>query len=118
MEILANIDTNLQLTLLAWQEDYLQRVLDIRQRYQKRLDALGLADPIFNRKAEAIRIPYTARRVVFVNQYYFSGLEKSLITSLEEAGNEVLVLVQSPVGGAGGLGTAADKPCQLGRARL
>lgn len=103
VEILANIDTNLQLTLLAWQEDYLQRVLDIRQRYQKRLDALGLADPIFNRKAEAIRIPYTARRVVFVNQYYFSGLEKSLITSLEEAGNEVLVLVQSPVGELEGL---------------
>ena len=83
------------MTLLNWQEDYLSRVLEIRGRYRNILEELDFSDPIFSWEAAGVQVPYSGRKVVFVNQYYYSGLEKALLDALEQAGKEVVALVQS-----------------------
>ncbi|MCB5246733.1 MAG: PD-(D/E)XK nuclease family protein, partial [Candidatus Cloacimonetes bacterium] len=95
-EVLRDLPGRAQITLLNWQEDYLHRVMDIRGRYRSVLEALGQSDPIFSRTAAVIQVPFSQKRVIFVNQYYYSKLEKALLQALEDAGNEVLVLVQAP----------------------
>ncbi len=101
--VLQDLPGNTKMTLLNWQEDYLAKVLAIRKSYQASLAMLGQSDPIFSRNAESIRVPFCQTRLVFVNQYYYSKLESALLDALEEAGNEVLVLVQGPKGKETGL---------------
>ena len=95
-QILHDLPGRAQMTLLNWQEDYLLRVLEIRSRYQGKLEELACSDPIFTRRADRVRVHFSGRKVVFVNQYYYSRLEKALLDALEQAGNEVLVLAQAP----------------------
>ncbi|HOH46666.1 MAG TPA: PD-(D/E)XK nuclease family protein, partial [Candidatus Cloacimonadota bacterium] len=45
---------------------------------------------------EHIRFPEEVGNYVFVNQYYYSALEKHLIAELEQRGASVLLLVQAP----------------------
>ena len=97
-QILRDLPGRAQMTLLNWQEDYLRRVLEIRGRYQAILEALACSDPIFTWNAANLRVPFSGKRVIFVNQYYYSRLEKALLAALEQAGNEVLALVQAPEG--------------------
>ncbi|MBW6514602.1 MAG: PD-(D/E)XK nuclease family protein [Candidatus Syntrophosphaera sp.] len=83
------------INLLGWQEEYLLKVLSIHSRYRDRLDQLGLTDPIFSTRASEVKVPCRGCRFVFVNQYYFSKLEKQLIKALEASGNEVFIISQS-----------------------
>lgn len=94
-QILQDLPGRAQMTLLNWQEDYLNRVLEIRGRYRNILEELDFSDPIFSWEAAGVQVPYSGRKVVFVNQYYYSELEKALLDALEQAGNEVVALVQS-----------------------
>jgi len=57
---------------------------------------MNLADPIFFHRASGIRVPFRGYKMVFVNQYYYSKLEKALIKALEDAGNEIVIITQSP----------------------
>jgi hypothetical protein len=95
---LENNDPEPQMRLLAWQEEYIARILAIRKRYLSDIQALGFGDAIFWMDAQHIRLPQETKRYVFVNQYYYSGLEKALITALEEAGNEILIIHQGSEG--------------------
>jgi len=88
----------LELNTRQWQEDYLKRVLDIRLRYREFIQKLGYTDKIFYLKPDAAVIPFSPRKLIFVNQYYFSKLEKHLVKMLEEAGCEILILHQGPQG--------------------
>ncbi len=78
--------------LQMWQETYLERIQQIRRDYFNYISALGFTDKMFYLHKESIYIPWQNYRIVFVNQYYYSKLEVTLIHALEEAGNEVSVL--------------------------
>jgi hypothetical protein len=81
--------------LLDWQEKYLQRVMTIRARYKEMLAHLGFSDPIFFRNAKHFYLSGEHTRFIFVNQYYYSKLELELISKLESAGNEIVILFQT-----------------------
>ncbi|MFO8144980.1 MAG: glycosyltransferase [Candidatus Syntrophosphaera sp.] len=95
-EELRTTNVNSNINLLEWQEKYLTRVLDIHDRYRDLLKELNLTDPIFYHRASGIRVPFQGYKLVFVNQYYYSKLEKALIKALEDAGNEIVIITQSP----------------------
>lgn len=81
-----------------WQEEHLKRVLAIRQRYHDFILAKGFTDSIFYLGLEQAVIPFSARKLVFVNQYYFSKLEKLLVERLEANGCDIVFLHQGPQG--------------------
>ena len=86
-QILQDLPGRAQMTLLNWQEDYLNRVLEIRGRYRNILEELDFSDPIFSWEAAGVQVPYSGRKVVFVNQYYYSELEKALLDGRMEGGD-------------------------------
>ena len=88
----------LDLGTRLWQEEHIQRVLAIRERYQDFISGLGFTDPIFYLGPEQAVIPFNPRKMVFVNQYYFSKLEKRLVEMLEEHGCDIVILHQGPEG--------------------
>jgi len=81
--------------LLGWQDEYIQRIMAVRARYASFLAASGFTDPIFYTSAGRIQVPWQGRRFIFVNQYYYSKLEKRMLDALEAAGNELVILSQS-----------------------
>ena len=97
-QILRDLQNHPQITLLDWQTEYLLRIMDIRDRYRQKLEALGFDDPIFSREAENIRVSFTGRRLVFVNQYYYSRLALAMLEALREPGNDLVALVQATAG--------------------
>ncbi|MDY0151312.1 MAG: PD-(D/E)XK nuclease family protein [Candidatus Cloacimonas sp.] len=78
--------------LQMWQEIYLERILQIRADYYSYITALGFTDKIFFLGKPSFYSPWQHYTIVFVNQYYYSALEKELITFLEELDNQVLIL--------------------------
>ncbi len=100
-DALRDTATSFGLVLLGWQEQYLDRILDVRARYREILDQSGLCDPIFSRRIEAFLPPTGHCRYIFVNQYYYSKLEKELLTALEKEGNELVIIFQTDGQGSG-----------------
>jgi hypothetical protein len=94
VETLRNSQSLNHFNLLEWQENYLSKVLEIRANYQELLCKLGFSDPIFFQNKDKTNIVHTGIRYVFVNQYYYSKLEKSLIEAVEAAGNEIIIISQ------------------------
>lgn len=83
------------LNLMSWQDEYLDKILAVHARYRDLLGSQGLTDPIFYVRPESVRNPYGGSRFVFVNQYYYSKLEKALLQILEDAGSELVVISQA-----------------------
>jgi len=75
-----------------WQEIYLQKILNIRSNYQKYINALGFSDTIFYLNADNISVPWQNCDIYYINQYYYSGLEKQQIKALEDSGNRVTII--------------------------
>ncbi len=94
VETLRNPRSLNHFNLLEWQEDYLSKVLEIRANYHELLCKLGVSDPMFFQSKDKASIVHTGIRYVFVNQYYYSKLEKSLIDAVEAAGNEIVIISQ------------------------
>jgi len=90
-ETLAKLGESGTFHLQEWQELYLQRILQIRSDYRAYIGALGFTDRIFYLQAGGIKIPWTGRHLVYVNQYYYSALEKAQIAALEKQ-NQVTIL--------------------------
>ena len=80
--------------LQAWQETYLEQILQIREDYNNYIGALGFTDRIFYLEVGNICIPWQDYDILFVNQYYYSALDKEIIRALESAGNRVTVIYQ------------------------
>jgi hypothetical protein len=80
--------------LQEWQEIYLDQIQSIRSAYKNYISALGFTDRIFSFTADRIRIPWLNKDIIYVNQYYFSALERSQLIALEEAGNRVTLVAQ------------------------
>jgi hypothetical protein len=75
-----------------WQETYLERIMQIREDYQSYISALGFTDKLFYLHKDNFCIPWQDHKIVFVNQYYYSAMERQLISAIEESGNSVTVL--------------------------
>ncbi len=58
------------------------------------METLGFTDSIFAHTAEALTIPPRITRYVFVNQFYYTALEKSMIQLLEQAKCGIEILFQ------------------------
>lgn len=85
-----------ELKLQEWQMESLVRCEEIASTYLELIHAKGFTDPIFSSSIRHIRLPEKPGNYVFVNQYYYSALEKHLIESLEQSGASILLLVQAP----------------------
>jgi len=81
--------------LQEWQEIYLQKILTIRGNYQKYINVLGFSDPIFYLNSANISVPWQGLNIFYLNQYYYSALEKQQIKALEDSGNRVTIITHS-----------------------
>ena len=84
-----------RIDLREWQQDFLAKILNIRENYQKLLEQKGFTDPIFYRKASQLKIPFSGYKVIWVNQFYYSKLELAILKALAESENEVVVISQT-----------------------
>jgi hypothetical protein len=84
-------------TLQHWQEVFIERICEIRERYGKLVSELGFTDRIFLDPA-SLHLPYRDKTFIFVNQNYYSALEKLIIERLEQNGNRVEIIFQGPAG--------------------
>lgn len=84
-------------TLQHWQEVFIERICEIRERYGKLVSELGFTDRIFLDPA-SLHLTYRDKTFIFVNQNYYSALEKLIIERLEQNGNRVEIIFQGPAG--------------------
>jgi len=97
-DLLTSSEGKALLRTLTWQDEHIWRLLAIKKRYHSQIQAMGYTDAIFWMDEEHIRLPEQTCRYVFVNQYYYSGLEKRLIARLEDNNHEVLIIHQGVEG--------------------
>lgn len=83
-----------EITLQDWQIINLQRLLEIRDQYQSYILARGFSDLIFDRRIAHLHPLPEVSHYVFVNQYYYSTLEKAIIAELESTGRQVTIIWQ------------------------
>lgn len=85
-------------TLFPWQIDYYEKIYNLLLRYQVWLGKNDLNDKIFINQAANIDISHFAdySQVIIVNQFYYTALERALITKLEENNQAVLLVYQLP----------------------
>ncbi|HNX37110.1 MAG TPA: PD-(D/E)XK nuclease family protein [Candidatus Cloacimonadota bacterium] len=94
IEHLREMELSGALNLQEWQEHFLANIVNIREAYRIFITQLGYTDKIFSRCRDNLHVPATNARYVFVNQYYYSKLERDMISELEKAGNSVCVIFQ------------------------
>ncbi|HQO18236.1 MAG TPA: hypothetical protein PLJ85_03570, partial [Candidatus Cloacimonas sp.] len=75
-----------------WQSIYLQKIITIRSNYYKYISALGFSDAIFCLKPANITVPWQGLNFYYINQYYYSALEKQQLKAIEKAGNNVTLV--------------------------
>ncbi len=85
---------NPNLNTREWQEEHIKRILAILARYEGFISEKGFTDAIFYLDMANLIPLIEPRKLVFVNQYYYSKLEKELIRKLDEAGFEIVILHQ------------------------
>jgi len=95
------LDENLPENAFQMQRDMYDRLLRIRKRYRELLDAIDMDDPIFFRtdftnRPERIDLQFAAgySRVVFVNQFDYTRLERAVVNALSDAGIETTLYYQ------------------------
>ena len=93
---LASLTESGSFYLQHWQEQHIEKILGIRTRYLALVQELGFSDKLFSNPLAELSIPWHEHNIIFVNQYYYSALERELIKALEEAGNSVLIMWQGP----------------------
>ncbi|MDD2229675.1 MAG: PD-(D/E)XK nuclease family protein [Candidatus Cloacimonetes bacterium] len=92
VESLAELKDSGVFYMQMWQEHYLERIMQIREDYQSYISALGFTDKLFYLNTDNFHIPWQSYSIIFVNQYYYSNIERQLLTAIEAAGNTVTVL--------------------------
>ncbi len=83
-----------ELYLRDWQIKSIPRIMAIRDQYQRLINDKGFDDLIFIPLEQSIDPDPRYNRYVFVNQYYYTALEKQTIRKLEEIGYEVIIMYQ------------------------
>jgi hypothetical protein len=86
--------------ILAWQLDTYRRLRTVKTQYQAFLREKGFDDVLFTHKPDRIQFQELANynRFVFVNQFYYTGLEKSIIQRLRNETKDVCIYYQLPAG--------------------
>lgn len=92
METLEQLPNSGIMSMQEWQEKYLEKIIAIRNNYFQFISSLGFSDAIFYLKSENIIVPWQGCEVIYINQYYYSALEKKQIEALEDAGNQVTIV--------------------------
>jgi len=77
-----------------WQLETYTRMLAIFQQYQRFISEKGYTDAIFDKRITNLHLPPEIKRYVFVNQYYYTGLETSVISQIEAGARQVIVFYQ------------------------
>jgi hypothetical protein len=86
----ARVNLNLRL----WQEDNILRISEILLRYREFIARHGFSDRIFHAGVDEAQIPFFGYRIISVNQFYYSNLEKALLKQCENAGNRIILIYQ------------------------
>jgi hypothetical protein len=85
---------NLEFTYQEWQLINYERMLTIRRQYAEFINARDYSDAIFDNTIPNLHLPQDISSFVFVNQYYYSKLEKTIIEKLEEKRRKITVWYQ------------------------
>jgi hypothetical protein len=83
---------------LEWQKELYGRLRSIKDRYREWIHRQGVEDDIFIYKPECLddRLVRSFHRIVFVNQFYYTNLEKAILKHLVGAKKNVIVYYQIP----------------------
>ncbi len=84
--------------LLDWQAETYAQLCSIKQSYQETIEHKGFTDAIFLYQSKHLRLDVFAdiQHVHFVNQFYYTELEKYIINVFAEHGAEVTLFYQLP----------------------
>lgn len=104
-EMIADIDirklgyeTNIPEEVISWQEKMYHKFVQIRKKYQREINSKNYTDRMFVYVKEKLNADFTNsfNRIVFVNQFYYSALEKEIIRYLNKNIDLVMVYQTSP----------------------
>ena len=91
---LTALQENPNLNTREWQEEHIKLILDILARYEGFIGEKGFTDTVFYLGLDNLIPLNEPQKLIFVNQYYYSKLERELIRRLDEAGFEIVILHQ------------------------
>ncbi|MBN2412952.1 PD-(D/E)XK nuclease family protein [candidate division KSB1 bacterium] len=101
-----NVDENLERSIfinndadfLGWQLETYEYLLKIKKQYQGHIHRIGFDDSIFIHKKEKINIFSLDdfNRFIFVNQFYYTNFEKSIIETLQQHNKTIVIYYQLP----------------------
>ncbi len=74
-----------------WQYENYNSMLRIRKQYQEFITNKGYTDKIFDLDLSNIRLPKEITRFVFVNQFYYTNLEKAIISAITDKQNTAII---------------------------
>lgn len=77
-----------------WQLGNYTQLLKIREQYKAFITAKGYTDAIFDNDITNLHLPSEVKRFVFVNQFYYTGMEKQIISQLETLHRKVIICFQ------------------------
>ena len=89
--------TNTPEEVINWQAGLFQKLKEIKNAYQKVISKQNYTDKLFVYVKEKLNTDFTQNysRIVFVNQFYYSELEKEIIRHLDSKNDlEVLLMYQ------------------------
>ncbi len=81
-ETIAEILSSKLVETSPWQLTHLDRLIEIKQSYKVYIKNKGLTDKIFLLDSYIDTYAYSYDKIVFVNQVYYSGLERRIIKEL------------------------------------
>lgn len=84
--------TEKETLLKDWQYDHISRIAEIVKRYHSFIYGKGFSDRIFVPLPQSGEIPFAGKRIVIVNQFYYSPREEELLRRCKDAGNEIILL--------------------------
>ena len=76
-----------------WQLNTFQQLLKIKQQYFELLCKEQFSDTIFLREINDLQFDFNYDKIIVVNQFYFTGLEKKILHKFDD---KVLICVQIP----------------------
>lgn len=94
VEELLNRILNNEFSYQVWQLENFERILAVRRQYEQFISARGYTDFIFDQHISNLHAPADVRCYVFVNQYYYTHLERAVIEQLEKIKMQVVICYQ------------------------
>ncbi len=82
--------------LLGWQQETFQHLLNLKRRYKSFLEKNNLNDKIFTHTKNNLESFYidSFKDFIFVNQFYYTNLEKAVLHFLDQQHKNITVIYQ------------------------